>query len=246
MTLRHEDIWNEQAAAAYDTPGEGMFDATLLAATAERLKTLAAGGRALEFAIGTGRVAIPLYERGVDVAGIEIAPAMAAKLREKAGEAIPLVIGDMTRSVVPGTFSLVFLVFNGISNVLTQEEQMACFRNAARHLGVGGRFVVELWVPQLPRPQDAQAIVVRSQPGYVVVDTYDVLAQQVISHHFRFGDGDRASLFRSPHRYVLPAELDLMAQLAGFELEARHADWSEVPFTAASRSHVSVYRKVRD
>ena len=140
MTLTHQDIWDEQAAAAYDTPGQGMFDPKLLAATADRLAELANGRRALEFAIGTGRVAIPLHERGVGVAGNEIAPAMAAKLREKVGDAIPVVIGDMTSAVVPGPFSLVFLVFNGISNVLTQEEQIACFRNAARHLSVGGRF----------------------------------------------------------------------------------------------------------
>jgi len=134
-------------------------------------------------------------------------------------------------------------VFNTISNLLTQGEQVACFRNAARHLTQGGRFVIELWVPELRKlPPGQQAIVFNSEPGYIALDTYDVLHQHVVSHHFRFGDGKQARLFRSPHRYIWPSELDLMAQLAGFELEARHADWAGTEFTAESPSHVSVYR----
>jgi len=127
--------------------------------------------------------------------------------------------------------------------LLTQGEQVACFRNAARHLTRGGRFVIELWVPELRKlPPGQQAIVVNSEPGYIALDTYDVLHQHVVSHHFRFGDGKQARLFRSPHRYIWPSELDLMAQLAGFELEARYADWVGAEFTAESPSHVSVYR----
>jgi SAM-dependent methyltransferase len=242
--MEHQDIWDEHVAQGYDTPGTGMFAREVLDPAVERLTNLAAGGRVLEFAIGTGRVAIPLSERGISVAGIEIAPAMIAQLRTKAGEAkIPVVLGDMTNAAVPGTFSLVFLVFNGISNVLTQGEQVACFRNAARHLSPGGRFVIELWVPELRRmPMGQQAIVCQSDPGYILVDTYDTLAQHVVSHHFRFGEANEAKLFRSPHRYVWPAELDLMAQLAGFELESRHADWLGAEFTGESKSHVSVYR----
>ena len=143
---------------------------------------------------------------------------------------------------VPGAFSLGFLVFNGISNLLTQAEQVECFRNAARHLTPGGRFVIELWVPKLPHPNDPQAIVGAAQDGYILVDTYDVEQQLLVSNHFRFGEGKDARVFRSPHRYVWPAELDLMAELAGFELESRHADWHGAPFTASSPSHVSVYR----
>jgi SAM-dependent methyltransferase len=242
--MRHEDIWDDEAAKFYDTPGTGMFAPDVLGPAVDRLAELAGNGRALEFAIGTGRVALPLSERGISVAGIELAPAMIAQLRTKADDAkIPVVPGDMTSATVPGTFSLVFLVFNGISNVLTQAEQVECFRNAARHLSPGGRFVIELWVPELRRmPMGQQAIVCQSDPGYMLVDTYDTLAQHVVSHHFRFGDGSEAQLFRSPHRYVWPAELDLMAQLAGFELESRHADWTGGAFTAESRSHVSVYR----
>lgn len=169
---------------------------------------------------------------------------MVARLRTKADEAaIPVVLGDMATAEAPGSFSLVFLAFNGISNLLTQSEQVACFRNAARHLTPGGRFVVELWVPQLRSlPPGSGAVVFTAEPGYVALDTYDLLTQQVVSHHFRFDEDGGAEVFRSPHRFVWPAELDLMAELAGFALESRHADWSDAPFTAESPSHVSVYR----
>ena len=170
---------------------------------------------------------------------------MLAQLRTKAGEAtFPVVVGDMSTATAPGKFTLVYLVFNTISNLLTQAGQVACFRNAARHLGPGGHFVIELWVPELRKlPPGQQATVWHCEPGYIGLDTYDVLDQQVVSHHVHFDDdGGQARLFRSPHRYIWPAELDLMAQLAGFALESRHADWSGAEFTADSRSHVSVYR----
>jgi SAM-dependent methyltransferase len=242
--MRHEDIWDIEAANSYDTPGIAMFAPDVLGPTVDRLAELAGDGRALEFAIGTGRVAVPLSERGIPVTGIEISPPMVAQLRRKADEAtIPVVLGDMTTAVAPGNYTLVYLVFNGISNLLTQAEQVTCFRNAARHLTPGGRFVIELWVPELRKmPPGQQAIVCRSESGYILVDTYDVLAQHVVSHHFNFGEGRQAQLFRSPHRYIWPMEVDLMAQLAGFELESRHANWARSDFTAESRSHVSVYR----
>jgi SAM-dependent methyltransferase len=242
--VRHADIWDAEAARTYDTPGTGVFAPEVLGPTVDRLVELAAGGAALEFAVGTGRVAVPLSERGVPVSGIELSPAMLERLRTKAGaDTIPVVVGDMATARAPGEFALVLCVFNGISNLLTQREQVACFRNAARHLAPGGRFVVELWVPELRTlPPGRQATVWGSEPGYIGLDTYDVLQQLVVSHHFRFGEGDRARLFRSPHRYVWPAELDLMAQLAGFGLETRSADWAGAAFTAESASHVSVYR----
>jgi SAM-dependent methyltransferase len=242
--VRQEDIWDADAAARYDTPGEGMFAPEVLDPAVDRLAELAAGGRALEFAVGTGRVAVPLAGRGVPVAGIELSRPMIDQLRTRADEAtIPVVIGDMATSRVPGEFALVYLVYNTISNLLTQAEQVACFRNAARHLAPGGRFVIELWVPELRRlPPGQQATVGHVESGYLLVDTYDVVQQHAVSHHVRFGAGTTARLFRSPHRYVWPAELDLMAQLAGFELESRHADWTGTEFTAESRSHVSVYR----
>jgi len=221
-----------------------MFAPEVLGPTVDRLAELAGDGRALEFAIGTGRVAIPLAQRGVPVTGIELSGPMIEQLRAKADEtAIPVIAGDMATTRAPGTYALVYLVFNTISNLLTQSEQVACFRNAARHLTPGGRFVIELWVPELRKlPPGQPGIVADVEPGYFILDTYDVLSQHVVSHHFTFGAGKQARLSRSPHRYIWPSELDLMAQLAGFGLEARHADWAGAEFTAESPSHVSVYR----
>ena len=176
--------------------------------------------------------------------GIELSGPMVQRLRTKADEAtVPVVMGDMATATAPGTYTLVYLVFNTISNLLTQAEQVACFHNAARHLRPGGRFVIELWVPELRRlPPGLPATVGHVEPGYILLDTYDVLRQHVVSHHFRFDETKQARLTRTPHRYVWPAELDLMAQLAGFDLESRNADWSGAEFTADSPSHVSVYR----
>ncbi len=246
-TMRQEEIWDADTAQRYDTPGSGMFAPEILEPTVDYLARLAGDGRALEFAIGTGRVAVPLAARGVHVTGIELSRPMVEMLRTKADQAaIPVVIGDMATARVPGEYTLVYLVYNTISNLLTQAEQVACFDNAARHLAPGGRFVVELWVPELRKlPPGQQATVFNTEPGYIGLDTYDVVQQLVVSHHFHFGDGRQAELFRSPHRYIWPAELDLMAQLAGFELEARHADWAGTEFTADSQSHVSVYRKTQ-
>ena len=242
--MQQDEIWDIGAAQRYDTPGTGMFSPNVLGPTVDRLAELAGDGRALELAIGTGRVAVPLAERGVSVTGIELSQPMIDVLRSKVGEdQVPVVMGDMATTRAPGDFRLVYLVFNTISNLLTQAEQVECFRNAARHLEPGGRFVIELWVPELRTlPPGRQATVGLCEPGYILLDTYDVLHQHVVSHHFHFGDGEDATLYRSPHRYIWPAELDLMAQLAGFELEDRYADWSGAEFTADSPSHVSVYR----
>ncbi|MEU8042412.1 class I SAM-dependent methyltransferase [Streptosporangium sp. NPDC049078] len=242
--MRQEEIWDVDAAQRYDTPGSGMFAPEILGPTVDRLAELTGDGRALEFAIGTGRVAVPLAERGVPVTGIELSPPMIDQLRTKVDEAtIPVVVGDMATTTAPGEYTLVYLVFNTISNLLTQADQVACFRNAARHLNSGGRFVIELWVPELRKlPPGQQAMVWHSDTGYIGLDTYDTLRQHVVSHHFRFDESRQAQLYRSPHRYIWPAELDLMAQLAGFALESRHADWAGAEFTAESRSHVSVYR----
>ncbi|MFB7217927.1 class I SAM-dependent DNA methyltransferase [Streptomyces sp. NPDC056227] len=242
--MQQEEIWDGDAAQRYDTPGTGMFAPEILGPTVNLLAELAGGGAALEFAIGTGRVAVPLVERGVPVTGIELSLPMINQLRSKADEAtIPVIVGDMATSVAPGKYTLVYLVYNTISNLLTQAEQVECFRNAARHLPPGGRFVIELWVPELRKlPPGQTATVWHSEAGYIGLDTYDVLHQHVVSHHFSFDDTNQAQLFRSPHRYIWPAELDLMAQLAGFELETRHADWAGAEFTDESRSHVSVYR----
>ncbi|MFC9429352.1 class I SAM-dependent methyltransferase [Streptomyces sp. NPDC056987] len=242
--MEQDEIWDAETAQRYDTPGVGMFAPEVVTPTVDRLAALADGGAALEFAVGTGRVAVPLAGRGVPVTGIELSLPMVGQLRTKADEAtVPVVVGDMATTAAPGEYTLVYLVFNTISNLLTQAEQVECFRNAARHLGPGGRFVVELWVPELRKLPPGQAATVwHSETGYIGLDTYDVLRQHVVSHHFHFGDSREAQLYRSPHRYIWPAELDLMAQLAGFELESRHADWAGAEFTADSRDHVSVYR----
>lgn len=242
--MRQEDIWDAETAQHYDTPGTGAFAPEVLEPMVERLAALAGGGRALEFAIGTGRVSVPLSGRGVPVAGIELSQPMIDVLREKADEAtIPVVNGDMATARATGEYALVFLVFNTISNLLTQAEQVECFRNAARHLMPGGRFVIELGVPALRSlPPGQPARVRHAEPGYVAMETYDLVRQRMISHHLRYGEDREARLFRTPHRYVWPAELDLMAQIAGFELESRHADWRGREFTDESRSHVSVYR----
>ena len=244
--MQPDEIWDAETAQSYDTPGEGMFAPDVLGPTVDKLAALAGGGRALELAIGTGRVAVPLAERGIPVSGIELSQPMLDRLREKASaDDVPVVLGDMATATAPGEFTLVYLVFNTISNLLSQDEQVACFHNAARHLQPGGRFVIELWVPELRTlPPGRDATVWHQEPGYLGIDTYDVLNQRLVSHHVEF-DPDRgrtATVGRSPHRYIWPAELDLMGRLAGFELESRHADWLDGEFTADSRSHVSVYR----
>ncbi|QDZ13641.1 class I SAM-dependent methyltransferase [Humibacter ginsenosidimutans] len=246
--IDQQQIWDDDAAQSYDTPGEGMFSDGVLGPAVDALNELAAGGPAVEFAIGTGRVAIPLSETGIAVSGIELSHAMLARLREKVDEdRIPVVQGDMATAFAGTDFALAYLVFNTISNLLTQDEQVECFANAARHLRPGGCFVIELWVPQLRSlPPGHGGTVEVSEPGYVLVDAVDPLEQRLTSHHFRFAPdiegGREARVFRSPHRYIWPSELDLMARLAGFRLESRWADWKRNAFTAESTSHVSVYR----
>jgi SAM-dependent methyltransferase len=246
-----EDVWDRRAAQAYDTPGAGMFAAEVLEPTVARLEELSGGGPALELAIGTGRVAIPLVERGVRVSGIERSRPMIDRLREKiADDRLPVLHGDMTTARVDGTFSVVYVVFNSISCLLTQAGQLACVRNAARHLAPGGCLVVELFVPDLRALTPGSTVsAFLNEPGYLGLDTWEPAAQRLVSHHFRFtpeiGDDRRAHVFRSPHRYIWPAELDLMAQLAGLDLESRHGDWSGTPFTDDSSDHISVYRRPR-
>lgn len=243
-SMTQQQLWDEETARDYDTPGTGMFSTEVLTPTVDRLVALAAGGPALELAIGTGRVAVPLHARGVPVTGIELSTAMVEQLRRKVPVSeVPVVQGDMATATAPGDYTLVYLVFNTIGNLLTQTGQVACFRNAARHLRPGGCFVVELMVPELRSlPPGKTASVFTAEPGYLGVDTYDVVEQLLVSHHVTFGAGREARIARTPQRYVWPAELDLMAQLAGLELESRHADWRGSPFSDAATSHVSVYR----
>jgi cyclopropane fatty-acyl-phospholipid synthase-like methyltransferase len=211
-------------------------------AAVEMLAALAGDGAALEFAIGTGRVAVPLAARGIRVAGIDSSEPMLRRLREKT-QTIEVVEGDMAATRVHGTFSLVYLVFNTIFNLTTQDAQVACFENAAAHLPPGGRFVVETLVPALQQLPLGQAVLPwRADPEGFAFDVYDVVTQNFSSQHFSIADGHIES-FPVPFRYAHPAELDLMARLAGLRLEHRYAGWDRAPFTHLSPSHVSVYIK---
>ncbi|MFN8022414.1 MAG: class I SAM-dependent methyltransferase [Acidimicrobiales bacterium] len=236
-----DDVWGERTAATYDEDDAAMFSPDVLGPTIELLVELAAGRRVLEFAAGTGRVTLPLAATGIDVSAIELSEPMAARLRAKpGGDRVDLTIGDMATTRVPGEFGLVYLVYNTISNLLTQDAQVACFANAAAHLAPGGCFVIEVFVPELRRlPVGERLVAFDSTHGHIGVDEYDVVEQRLVSNHAFPGRPFR----RSHHRYAWPAEYDLMARLAGLELRERWADWDRSPFTADSRSHVTVWAK---
>ena len=236
------DLWDDARAARYDEVSASMFRPEVLDPVVDTLADLAGDGRALELAIGTGRVAIPLAARGVDVAGIELSQPMAERLHAKNPD-LPVVVGDMAATVVPGRFALVYLVYNTIGNLRTQDEQVACFANAARHLAPGGRFVIEVGVPSLRRlPPGQSAVPFDVSADHVGLDTYDVATQEAVSHHYTREDDGSFRYLPHHYRYVWPAELDLMARLAGMTLERRSADWHGTPFTGDSAAHVSVWR----
>jgi SAM-dependent methyltransferase len=236
------DYWDAETAERYDADSADMFEPDVLDPAVDFLAGLARGGAALELAIGTGRVAIPLTDRGVPVTGIELSKPMADVLQRKRPD-IPVVVGDMSSTRVPGEFSLVYVVFNSIGNLRTQPEQVACFRNAARHLVPGGRFVVELWIPAIRRlPPGQQAVPFHIGGRHVGFDTYDTATQQGTSHHYTRRSDGTVEYAASNFRYLWPSECDLMAQLAGMTLERRVADWHGTPFTHESENHVSVWR----
>jgi len=241
----HEDgYFDEPVAARYDESSADMFDPEVVDPVVDFLAELAGSGRALELGIGTGRIALPLAQRGVAVHGIELSKAMAARLRAKpGGEAIGITIGDFATTNVEGTFSLAYLVFNTIGNLTTQEAQVACFQNVAAHLEPGGRFVIEVGIPELRRlPPGETMRVFDASPTHWGIDEYDVANQGLISHHFELVDG-HFELHSLPFRYTWPAELDLMAQLGGMGLRERWSGWKREPFTSESRKHVSVWEK---
>jgi SAM-dependent methyltransferase len=243
----HEDgYFDERIAARYDESSAEMFDAAIVDPAVSFLAELAGDGRALELGIGTGRIALPLAARGVPVCGIELSQAMAARLRTKPGGAIAVTIGDFATTSVDGSFSLVYLVFNTIMNLTTQEAQVACFRNAAAHLEPGGCFAIETGIPDLRRlPPGETFHVFSGSEEHWGIDQYDVGTQSLVSHHFEVVDGQlqRSSM---PFRYVWPSELDLMAELAGMRLRERWAGWTREPFTSESRQHVSVWETPKD
>jgi SAM-dependent methyltransferase len=241
----HDDgYFDEPIAARYDETSSERFQRDEVDATVDLLVDLAAGGRALELAIGTGRIGLPLAARGVEVAGIELSEAMAARLREKPGGSdIPVTIGDMTTTTVEGTFSLVYIVYNTIGNLTTQDAQVACFRNAAAHLAPGGRFLIEIGVPSLRTlPPGERYQVFYGSDDYWGIDEFDVANQGLISHHVENVDGEYRR-FSMPFRFAWPAEFDLMARLAGMTLRDRWSGWKHEPFTSESDVHVSVWEK---
>ena len=221
-----------------------MFEPAVLEPAVAFLADLAGEGAALELGVGTGRIALPLSQRGVRVHGIDLSAAMVARLRAKPGaEDIGVTIGDFATTRVSGTFRLAYLVYNTIMNLTTQDEQVACFRNVAAHLEAGGRFVIEVMVPalqRLPPGETVRAFTV--SPTRLGFDEYDIAAQTLSSHHYWVVDG-RLEVSSAPYRYVWPSELDLMAQLAGMTLRERWSGWSREPFTSDSTTHVSVWEK---
>ena len=239
-----EDYFGEEIAARYDETSGDMFDPEVIEPAVAFLAGLVGTGAALELGIGTGRIALPLAQRGVRVHGIDLSEAMVARMRTKpGGERIPVTIGDFATTTVEGPFTLAYLVFNTIVNLTSQDEQVACFQNAAAHLEPGGAFVVEVGVPSLRRLPPGETVDVSGfRAGYHCVDEFDVANQGLVSHHFRAVDGTFQE--RSiPFRYVWPSELDLMARLAGMRLRDRWSGWTQQPFTSESTSHVSVWEK---
>ncbi|GAB4002612.1 class I SAM-dependent methyltransferase [Glycomyces albus] len=236
------DYFGPEVAASYDDPASEAFAPEEVEPTADLLAELAGDGPALEFAIGTGRVALPLARRGVPVSGIDLSSAMVAQLRGKpGGKDIPVVLGDFSTTRVEGTFSLVYLVFNTIGNLTTQDAQVDCFRNAAAHLEPGGRFLIEVGVPELRRlPPGQNAVPFAAGPRKWALDCYHVATQEMSSNYFDAETGSFASI---PFRYVWPAELDLMARLAGMRPCGRWEDWNRTPFGDESARHVSVWEK---
>ncbi|HKY12797.1 MAG TPA: class I SAM-dependent methyltransferase [Gaiellaceae bacterium] len=239
-----EDHFGEPVAERYDETAADMFEPVVVDSAVDFLADLAGTGAALELGIGTGRIALPLARRGVRVHGIDLSPAMVARLRAKPGaEDIGVTIGDFATTTVEGTFSVAYLVFNTIMNLTTQDEQVACFQNVAGHLEPGGCFVIEVGVPELQRLPPGETVrafhVSATRLGF---DEYDVGSQGLISHHYSVVDG-KLDVHSVPFRYVWPSELDLMARLAGLTLRERWSSWMREPFTSDSTGHVSVWEK---
>jgi len=240
----HNGYFDERVAAKYDEDVSELFDHDVLEPVIDFLAELAGSGRALELGIGTGRIALPLAQRGVEVHGIDLSGSMVAKLRAKpGGDDIGVTIGDFATTKVDRSFALAYVVFNTIMNLTTQEAQVACFSNVAAHLEPGGCFVVEVMIPELRRlpPGETFRVFSGSERSWGI-DEYDVANQGLISHHLELV-GDKVERVSMPFRYAFPAEYDLMAQLAGMTLRERWGGWKREPFTSDSDKHVSVWEK---
>ena len=240
MAETHFDDW---IARRYARLWPELFEPAAVEPVVATLAEMAGPGPALEFGIGTGRVAVPLAQRGVRVRGIELSVAMAEELRRQGGRDIDVVIGDFATATVPGSFRLVYILRNTITNLTTQDAQVQAFRNAARHLEAGGVLVVENYIPLLRRlPPGETRVVFAATPDHIGVEDYDVAAQVAVSQHWWLIDG-HLKTFSSAHRYVWPSELDLMANMAQMTLRDRWSDWQRSPFTSDSPGHVSVWSK---
>jgi SAM-dependent methyltransferase len=239
-----EDHFGESVAERYDESAADMFDPAIVDPAVEFLADLAGRGAALELGVGTGRIALPLARRGVPVRGIDLSEAMVARLRAKpGGDEIGVAIGNFATTRVDGAFSIAYLVFNTILNLTTQDEQVACFQNVAAHLEPGGCFVIEVGVPELQRLPPGETVrPFTVSPTRLGFDEYDIASQGLISHHYRVVDGG-LEVHSVPFRYAWPAELDLMARIAGMRLRERWGSWMRDPFTSDSTSHVSVWEK---
>jgi SAM-dependent methyltransferase len=244
MSKPEAGFFDAHDAELYDRSTGEEFDPAVIEATVDFLAGLAGRGRALELGIGTGRIALPLSRRGISVHGIDLSQPMVDQLRAKpGGDRIGVSIGDFASTRVEGAFSLAYLVFNTIENLTTQDAQVACFENVARHLEAGGRFVIECAIPDLRRlPHGETSNVFDLSASHWGIDEYDVAKQGLISHHFT-RVGDRIEYSSGPFRYVWPSELDLMARIAGLRLAERWSGWRREPFTSESRKHVSVWEK---
>lgn len=240
-------FFDERIAAGYDDASWEMNDPAVLGPAVDFLAELAGDGRALELAVGTGRVALPLSARGVEVHGVDLSQPMVDRLLAKPGaERVAVTVGDMTSTRVEGSFRLVYLVYNTITNLLSQDAQVDCFANAAAHLDPGGHFVIEVEVPALQRlPAGETFVPIDITASHLGIDEYDIANQFLISHHYWISDG-RVETFDSTHRYAWPAEYDLMARLAGLSLNQRWSSWRRDPFTSDSPSHVSVWTRAAD
>lgn len=243
--MDHVDLWGAATAATYDEKNADMFQDDTLGPAVDLLAELASGGGALEFAAGTGRIALPLARRGVRVHAVDYSAPMVEQLRRKDKQGlVTTTVADMSTVDISDSFAVVFVAFNSLANLVTQDAQVECFRNAAKHLAPGGRFVVELWVPTVtPHGHGRGRHVAQFSDDGHVIDVFDPITQVGESRHYQHLDDGTVRYGHMPHRYVWPSELDLMAQLAGLEFEARHADWTQGVVVADSPSTVSVWRK---
>jgi SAM-dependent methyltransferase len=238
------DYFGEDVAEHFDRRYAHLENGAIVDPMVDFIAGFADGGAALELGVGTGRIALPLAARGIQVHGIDLSEAMISRLRAKpGGDKISVTVGDIAPTSVQGVFSVAYIVANTIMNLTTQDEQVACFEKVAGHLDTHGYFVMEVLVPRLqwlPPGETYQPFAVTE--SHLGFDEFDVVRQRVISHHYWI-DGDHVEVHSPPFRYVWPSELDLMARIAGMTLRERWSSWNREPFDADSDKHVSVWQK---